>query len=61
MAIKINGTVVINDSRYLNNISGFDSTTEASIDAALRAAAKKFSVADSSGTELDVWYGANTG
>ena len=34
MAIKVNGTTVINDSRALNNISSVDATTVAALSAA---------------------------
>lgn len=68
MALKINGTEVISDARYLTNITGFDAQTEAIILDALKGIPdntttfNSFRLQDSSGSYIDggAFYGANT-
>lgn len=55
MAIKVNGTTVVNDSRELQNISGIDATTSSALSSALGGGVAVQSTAPSSPANGDFW------
>jgi hypothetical protein len=61
MAIKINSTVVINNSRQLENITEADVTTDATINQAIKNQVNVLRIYDSTGTEVrTLWCAATT-
>jgi hypothetical protein len=61
MAIKINSTVVINNSRQLENITEADVTTDATINQAIKNQLNVLRIYDSTGTEVrTLWCAATT-
>jgi hypothetical protein len=60
MAIKINNTVVINNSRQLENITESDITTDATINNAIKNQANILRIYNSAGTEVRTLYCAAT-
>jgi len=57
MAIKVSTTPVITNALELQNIATTDGTTQATIQAAVRAADHKLIIRDSAGTETFRLYG----
>jgi hypothetical protein len=60
MAIKINNTEVINNSRQLVNITEADVTTDATINNAIKNQANILRIYNSAGTEVRTLYCAAT-
>jgi hypothetical protein len=61
MAIKINSTVVINNSRQLENITEADITTDATINQSIKNQLNVLRIYDSAGTEVrTLWCAATT-
>ena len=61
MAIKINSTVVINNSRQLENITEADITTDATINQSIKNQLNVLRIYDSTGTEVrTLWCAATT-
>ena len=58
MAIKVNTTTVIDNSRVLQNIANTDLTTQLSINAAIRFQGNALVIYDSSGAVVRTIYGA---
>jgi len=60
MAIQVNGTTVINNSRQLQNVASLDSTTSATLASALGGGVTVSVSAPSSPSEGDLWYGSGS-
>jgi hypothetical protein len=61
MAVKISNTVVINNSRQLENITEADITTDATINNAIKNQLNVLRIYDSTGTEIrTLWCAATT-
>ena len=61
MAIKINSTVVINNSRQLENITEADITTDATINQSIKNQLNPLRIYDSAGAEIrTLWCAATT-
>lgn len=60
MGLKINGTTIINDDRYFNNINSADTTTTATLIQAVKTFDHKLITQNSAGTTMKTYYGANT-
>lgn len=61
MAIKINNTEVINNSRQLVNITEADSTTDATINNSIKNQVNVLRIYDSAGAEIrTLWCAATT-
>jgi hypothetical protein len=58
MAIKVNTTTVIDNSRVLQNIANTDSTTATTINAAIRGSSNALIIYDSTGAVVRTIYGA---
>jgi hypothetical protein len=58
MAIKVNTTTVIDNSRVLQNIANTDSTTATTINAAIRSQSNALIIYDSTGAVVRTIYGA---
>jgi len=56
MAIKVNGTVVVSDTRALEAITDTDATTSASINNAIKDQQNVLRIYDSNGTEVRTLY-----
>lgn len=59
MALKLDGTVVVNDSRQLQNCANTDSITRLSIADSLRYDDNKIQILDTSGNPVHVIFGTN--
>jgi len=60
MGLKINGTTIINDQRYFNNINSADTTTTSTLIQAVKTFDHKLITQNSAGSTLKTFYGANT-
>ena len=56
MAIRVNGTTVISDTRVLEGISNTDVTTDASINNSIKNQNNILRIIDSNGTEVRTLY-----
>ena len=60
MAIQVNGTEVISNSRALNNIASLDATTSATLASALGGGVTVSVNAPSNPSDGDLWYGSGS-
>lgn len=56
MAIRVNGTTVISDTRVLEGISNTDVTTDASINNSIKNQTNVLRIIDSNGVEVRTLY-----